>query len=355
MRQMGFSFESFIGIIPHEKEKQKVVCHLKKNDNPTMKDVAREAGVALGTVSKVINGIPVGESYRARVEEAINRLGYRVNSYARGLKTNQTNCVALLMPSLYHPFFAMLTDELTACLMRYGYRSTLMITNSDPEAEEKCLILGHENKVDGVIALTYSPDLRPDDATPMVTIDRHCGDRIPCVSSDNYRGGEMAAEKLAALGCGRLLFMSVASDIPGEVDKRGRGFEAACRRLGADFEQIILHDADTEAPFYAYLREHIRDGRLDFDGIFCNTDRLACRVRDFLTACGVRIPEDVQLIGYDGIRNYATGRYDCSTIVQPIPQIAETAVKLLLEGRGASSPVNVCLPVEYAPGGTTRE
>lgn len=328
---------------------------MKNNDNPTMKDVAREAGVALGTVSKVINGIPVGESYRLRVEDAIEKLGYRVNSYARGLKTNRTNCVALLMPSLYHPFFATLTDELTACLMRHGYRSMLMITNYDPEAEKNCLILGHENKVDGVIALTYSPDLKPDDATPMVTIDRHCGDSIPCVSSDNHRGGEIAVEKLAELGCKRLLFMGVASDIPGEVDKRGEGFEAACRRLQIEREQIILHDADTEAPFYTFLLERLREGRLDFDGIFCNTDRLACRVRAFLAEHGVGIPQDVQLIGYDGITDYATGRYVCSTIVQPIAQIAETAVRLLLEDRGAFSPAKVCLPVHYARGGTTRE
>ena len=68
----------------------------KENALPTMKDVAREAGVALGTVSKVMNGIPVGESYRKKVEEAAQRLGYQVNQYARGLKTNKTYCVAFI-------------------------------------------------------------------------------------------------------------------------------------------------------------------------------------------------------------------------------------------------------------------
>jgi len=328
---------------------------MKKTGNPTMKDVAREADVALGTVSKVINGIPVGLSYKRRVDAAIEKLGYQVDHYARGLKTNRTQCVALLMPSLQHPFFAILTDELTACLMRNGYRSILMITNYDPEAEKKCLRLVRQNKVDGVIALTYSPDLLPDDATPMVTIDRHCGEHIPCVSSDNYRGGELAAEKLIELGCKKLLFMAVGSDIPGEVTKRGVGFEAACRRLQVEHEQIILHDADTEAPFYTFLQEHLREGRLDFDGIFCNTDRLACRVRAFLSEQGVNIPQDVQLIGYDGITDYATGRYACSTIVQPIAQMAETAVRLLLDNGGAVPPSTVCLPVRYAQGGTTRE
>ena len=90
---------------------------MKQNDAPTMKDVAREAGVSLGTVSKVVNGIPVGEYYRKRVEAATEKLGYQVNSYARGLKTNKTNCIALVMPSLRHSFFAMLTNELTNALM----------------------------------------------------------------------------------------------------------------------------------------------------------------------------------------------------------------------------------------------
>lgn len=327
---------------------------MKQTDKPTMKDVAREAGVSLGTVSKVINDIPVGEDYRRRVEDAIQKLGYRVNSYARGLKTNRTNCVALLMPSLYHPFFAILTDELTACLMQHGYRSMLMITNYDPEAERKCFILGQQNKVDGIIALTYGPEHEHDGSIPLVTIDRHFGSSIPCVSCDNYRGGEMAAEKLAELGCRKLLFFRIGPDVFGEADKRGPGFENACRRLGIHYKRIILHDADTEEPFYSYLREHIRDGRADFDGIFCNTDGLACRVFDFLKAQGIRIPEDVQIIGFDGLADYATGRYPCSTIVQPIAQMAETAVGLLLSGDNMPSPANVCLPVRYEWGGTTR-
>lgn len=328
---------------------------MKKSSEPTMKDVAREAGVALGTVSKVINNIPVGESYRLRVEEAIEKLGYQVNNYARGLKTNQTNCVALLMPSLYHPFFAILTDELTACLMRHNYRSLLMITNYDPEAERKCLILGQQNKVDGVIALTYSPDLEPDFSIPIVTIDRHFGDRVPCVSSDNYRGGEIAAEKLISFGCRRLLYMSVRADVPSEVEKRGTGFTSACERLHIQYEKIILRDTDADNLFFSFLQDHIHNGKLDYDGIFCNTDSLALRVIRFLGEQNVRVPQDVQIIGYDGLREYATGRYPCSTIVQPISQMAETAVRLLLFADDSLSPGNVCLPVHYAYGGTTKE
>lgn len=326
---------------------------MQSGNAPTMKDVAREAGVSLGTVSKVINDIPVGEPYRKKVEAAAKKLGYQVNNYARGLKTNKTYCIALVMPSLRHPFFAMLTDELTSCLMRYGYRSLLMITNYDSTAEKHCFMLAQQNKIDGIIALSYSPDLEVDDSVPVVTIDRHFSAGIPCVSSDNYRGGELAAQKLMELGCKNLLFFRIGPDIYGEVEKRGPGFESACRMAKVPCRSLFLSDSDTEAPFFQFLEEHIQDGKLEFDGIFCNSDGLAVRVCEFLRKQGIRIPEDVQIIGYDGIIDFATRRYICSTIVQPVAEMAETAVRFLLNGDNA--PANISLPVRFASGGTTRE
>ena len=328
---------------------------MKQGGQPTMKDVAREAGVSLGTVSRVVNGLPVGESYRLRVEAAIRSLDYRVNSYARGLKTNRTYCVALVMPSLRHPFYALLTDELTACLMRRGYRPLLMITNFDPEAERKSFALVQQNKVDGIIALTYSPDLEVDDDMPVVTIDRHFGDRVPCVSADNFRGGQMAVEKLLALGCRRLLFLRIGPHILGEADRRAPGFAEACQRLQVEHAMLSVSDEDTVAPIFQYLEEHVEDGRLAFDGIFCNTDGLAIQVCAFLEGLGVAVPDAVQVIGFDGILNYASGRYFCSTIVQPVDRMAQAAVELLLDPAPADSPVTLRLPVRYAPGGTTRE
>ena len=322
---------------------------------PTIKDVAREAGVSLGTVSKVINGKPVGEDYRLRVEQAVEKLGYQVNTYARSLKTRKTNCVALLMPSLRHPFYAILTDEITACLMRRGYRSLLMITNFDPEAEQKCFDLVRQNKADGVIALTYAADLEVDPTIPIVTIDRHLGPNTPCISSDNYSGGQLAAEKLLSLGCKKLLFLRVGPDVPGEPDKRGTGFESVCRSRGADYQMRSFRDEEAPAAFCDFLDRHMADGKLAFDGIFCNTDGLAVQVLDHLRSRGVCAPGDVQVIGYDGMRNYASRQPCCSTIVQPMAAMAESAVEVLLSPEDATKPTNVCLPITYLPGGTTLD
>lgn len=326
---------------------------MNKNDAPTMKDVARQAGVSLGTVSKVVNGIAVGESYRRRVEAAMKKLDYQVNSYARGLKTNKTNCVALVMPSMRHSFFATLTDELTNSLMQRGYRAQLIITNFDSVAENACFTLARQNKIDGIIALSYSRDLDVDESIHVVTIDRHFTRTISCVSSDNYQGGQLAAEKLIALGCKRLLYLRRGTILHGEVEKRGLGFENACHTAGIRQESLILNDADSEQTFFEFLGNHLRDGKLEFDGIFCNSDGLAIQVREYLESQNIRVPQDVQLIGYDGIIDSATGRYRCSTIVQPIVEMAETAVNILLSGGPVPLPASIALPVCYAYGGTT--
>ena len=324
--------------------------------SPTMKDVAREAGVALGTVSKVFNGIPVGKSYRERVEAAADKLGYSVNSYARGLRANKTNTVALILPSTDHMFFASLADSICEALTKRDYRMILAITKSDPRAEARCIQMVRQNKVDGIIGLTYSADLNVGDGLPYVSIDRFISPNIPCVSSDNFSGGSIAAEKLVQLGCKRPLFLRTGSPVPGEADKRGAGFAAYCQMHGIEYDARLFDDHDGLSPVYAFLDERCRDGAFDFDGVFCSTDLLAYSLRKYLNSRGVRVPEDVQIIGFDGIRSFnAEGDLFCSTIVQPVRQMAETAVNILLNGEQSGAPALICLPVSYAPGGTTRE
>ena len=327
---------------------------MKPESNPTMKDVARESGVSLATVSKVINGLHVGKKSREKVEAAIKKLGYQVNVNARALKSSKTYCVALVMPSLKHPFFAHLTDELIAVLTREGFRSIVMITNYDPKTEQKCFSLVRNKQADGVIALTYSPDLDVDESIPIVTIDRHLGEKIPCVSSDNFRGGELAAEKLIELGCKKLLFVRISSQIPGEPDKRCAGFENACSLRGAEYGTVLLYDKDTERPIYDFLEEHLCRGAVEYDGIFCNSDLLAQRVMNFLNNRGIKVPDQVQIIGYDGIVDHFTDGYVCSTIEQPLTQMAQAAVTLLMTPVTATEGMNVMLPVKYVPGDTTK-
>lgn len=322
---------------------------------PTMKDVAKEAGVALGTVSKVVNGIPVGESYRLRVEDAIKKLNYQVNSYAQGLKANKTYTVALLIPNTEEPFFASLVYHINLALLRRKYRMLLCSTDFDSDQEQEYVTMAQQNKVDGIIGLTYNPNLQIEENTPFVAIDRSMGTKIPCVASDNFAGGQLAAEKLADLGCTNVAFLRIGSSLDNEPNKRKAGFENGCLSRGLAYEMKILNDGDAYEEFETFLSEHIRDGKLSFDGIFCVTDRLAYLIIKTLHKLNLRVPEDVQVIGFDGIRPFQGTEYVCSTIVQPVPEIAEMSVNLLLQENISSKPPLVCLPVSYAYGGTTKE
>jgi len=320
-----------------------------------MKDVALEAGVALGTVSKVINGLPVGESYRVRVEEAIKKLNYQVNSYAQGLKASRTYTVALLIPNTLNPFFARLTYQINLSLLKRKYRMLLCCTDSDLEAEQEYVTMAQQNKVDGIIGLTYNPDLHVGENIPFVSIDRSMGPHIPCIASDNFAGGQMAAEKLADLGCKNVAFLRIGSSLTNEPNKRKAGFENGCLAKNLSYSLKILQDGDSIDQFEIFLSEHMHDGRLDFDGLFCVTDFIACEVLKILKKLHIRVPEDVQVIGFDGVQMFGEREYICSTIVQPVQEIAEMCVELLLQENMAAKPPLVCLPVSYACGGTTRE
>ena len=158
-----------------------------------MADVAREAGVALGTVSKVVNGQTVGKEYKDKVEEAIARLGYQYNSSGRALRTDKTNTVALIIPNTISPYFAMLVHHINAALEKRNYKMLLCFTEYDQNREIEYIQMVRQNRVDGIIALTYNPDLTIPEGLPFVTIDRFFSVSVPCVASDNFGGGCMAA------------------------------------------------------------------------------------------------------------------------------------------------------------------
>ena len=320
---------------------------------PTMKDVACEAGVALGTVSKVVNGLPVGEEYRVRVEEAIKKLDYRVNSYAKGLRSNKTFLVAVIMPNLVNPFFIRLVNCINKALAARSYRMLFYATDFDPQQEQEVVLLAEQQKVDGIICLSYNPDLTIPANIPLISIDRYFGALISCVSSDNYGGGRLAAEKLVENGCKNLAFLRIGSKLTNEPNKRKDGFVSACEALDVPYTLKIVDDGTPYSAFEEFLQEHMHDGKLDFDGIFCVTDSLAYQIMNSLKGMGLRIPEDVQIIGFDGSRHFGDMELYCSTIVQPVEEIAETCVSMILEKHLLQAPSLLCLPVSYAYGGTT--
>lgn len=330
----------------------------------TVKDVARDAGVSVGTVSRVLNGMHVSEKNRRKVEESIRRLNYEMDYYARGLKVRNTRTIAVIIPDTLNPFFARWVYELEKEISGKKYKMLLCQTQGDEEKEGWYFKMAAQNKVDGIIGITYNnTDAYLSGNFPFVSLDRHFETEVCCVASDNYRGGVLAAERLLASGCSRPVYIRSGSRKSGETMKRGEGFRDAFRAQGIKTGEIDL-GCDQERPgdrekLKALLRNRLeerkREDKEGFDGIFVSTDVLACVVCEALRECGYRIPEDVQVIGYDGVRRDYGEQYGVSTIVQPVKDMARACVELLLRQiRGERVESLTIFPVAFAEGGTTR-
>ena len=123
----------------------------------------------------------------------------------------------------------------------------------------------------------------------------------------------------------------------------------------ASLSTLSVQNEEGFTPFDTFLDAHLHSGVFDYDGIFCNTDRLCYEIEKRLRARGVLVPTHVQMIGFDGIYRFDSEDLSCSTIVQPAEQIARAAVDLLLVQDRANLPTMVCLPVTYRAGGTTKD
>ena len=317
-----------------------------------MKDVAKEAGVSLGTVSKVMNGLYVGSAYRKKVLEAADRLGYHMNYYAKVMRSGETATVAVILPHLQNQFFAALAQRLCESLRDRKRQMLLYIAQPGGEGELDCIHQAKTRRVDGVIAVTYNAQLSDVEGMRLVTIDRVISPDISCVSSDNYSGGQLAAQKLMELGCRSLLGIHIPCPAPSEPDKRIEGFRACCKTSGTPFA-VRRESEEKEDDLFPFLESHLKPAGFEYDGIFCSNDDLACKVWTILKAHHVPVPEAVQIIGFDGVRHFEDRALMCSTIAQPVKEIADKAVELVLDEQ--SQPMLVCLPVKYQAGGTTRE
>lgn len=326
---------------------------------PTMKDVAKEAGVALGTVSKVINNITVGEEYKKRVDEAIKKLGYEVNVYARGMKKQKTDTVALIIPNLLNPFFASFAYHLEFELSKHNYKVLLCNSDGNADKEVQYINMAKQNKVDGIVGITYSNiDEEVSSNCLFVSIDRHFSNSdIPYVSSDNYNGGRLAVEKLIELGCKNIAFIGTVSNVYGETYKRKIGFIDACeeRKISCKAVQLVEPHESLEKVCSKFLEENISNGKLLIDGIFFSTDIVALRVKKIIESYGFSVPKDVSLIGYDGIKPVPELGYFVSSIRQPVDLMAKKCTDIIISliNKEKVSKINY-LPVNFVEGGTTK-
>lgn len=323
----------------------------------SIRDVAKKAGVGVGTVSRFLNDSGyVSEEARAKIEDAMKKLDYTPNELARNLYHKKTGIIAVLVPNVSNPFFSEFVDYAEAELYRCGFKMMLCNTEKESNAELEYLDMLRCHIVDGVITGVHSLDVEEYKKIhkPIVALDRYLGEDIPVVAVNHREGGRLAAETLIANGCKKVLHFKGATEVESPYHERHYEFERVMRQHDI---QTICYELEWNRLDSQYYREAVEDvfsKGIEFDGVF-GVDRLAIECMNETIRRHRKVPRDVKFVSYDG--TYITEMVEpkMTAVVQPIEGLAKESVRLIhrLIGGRVYKNKNIILDVELRKGNTT--
>ncbi len=319
----------------------------------TITDLARLAGVSPGTVSRALAGKSlVNTKTREKIEAIAREHGFRPNQMASGLRRQKTGVIGVIIPlghdnrqpisdSFFMTLLGYLADELT----RQGYDLMLrrVVPETDPDWLDRFIGSG---MIDGVVVIGQSDQFdRIEDVAdgycPMVVWGNHTeGQRHCVVGTDNRLGGRLAAERLIASGASRLAFLG--DTLPMEFAARFAGAQDVARRLGADIIALPTHLSPERAS--DEIARHLATHGSLIDGIFAATDTLAALCLAELRACGIGVPDEIKLVGFDDLPIARQAVPPLTTVGQDIAAGARGLVDLLVRRLAGQETESLILP-----------
>ena len=320
----------------------------------TIKDVAKEAGVGVGTVSRVINGgKSVNKATSQRVFEAIEKLKFEPNKMARRLRTDESGIIALLVPVINHPFFAKLAYFVEDEADKYGYSVLLVSSQHRICKEDDILRRIRRREVDGAIFVTHFEHADKDlSEFPLVSIDRILGANIPYVTSDNYEATKQAVEYLIERGCTKIGYVGSKPFTNSEVLKREDAYLDVMKAHG--FTPRIKNDVILHGDEYKVTSQFL-DEFSDVDGVFVSGYTMAQVFSEAAAERNITIPNQLQIVSYDGsFRQWNNNRF-FTCVEQPIEEMARAVVQLLIDKiNGKEVPVRTMMKTNFVIGATTK-
>lgn len=320
-----------------------------------MKDIAKDLNVSVITVSKVLRNHPdIGEATRQRVLQRMRELNYQPNLAARALVTGRTFCIGFIVPDLVHPFFAQVAKGLSGFVRNHSYGLLLASSEEDPELERQEIEQMLARSVDALIIASAQWTVESfrrieESKRPYVLIDR-CFAGLPAnfIGIDDERAGFIATEHLISVGCRRIAHIRG----PEVSTALGRlaGYKSALARynLEGSNELIVAEarggDSGDLCGFSAMNRLLSRSPRPD--GVFCYNDPAAMGAMQAILDAGLRIPEDIAVIGCGNVLYAGSLRVPLSTIDQSSAEIGRRAGQMalaLIEAKQPPRPETILL------------
>lgn len=326
---------------------------------PKLKDVAKLAGVSVATVSRVINDRGyLSSGTKEKVYQAMRQLNYSPNSAARALRGKTFKLIGLIFASVENPLIAEAVQKIENQLFEGGYKAIICNSLDNPAKEQQYLKMLMANQVDGIIIGSHNEGLKEYKMSglPIVSYDRYFPSPIPTVSCDNAAGGKLAANTLMDKGSEKLMLISGSLEkIPRNAD-RVTGFNQAVEAVGQKSTTVRLRFNDTPGIKRAMIRQQL--SAYQPDGVFCTDDQTALLCLQEAKSLGMKVPDDLQVIGFDGSQYVQQYHPELSTIVQPIDDIVDLLVRILfnrLEQNDDQLLDRYVLPVSLLQRGSLRK
>jgi LacI family sucrose operon transcriptional repressor len=315
----------------------------------TLKDVAQEAGMAVGTVSRVLNNRGyISEEARQKVEAAVKKLNYHPNEVARSLHKMKTNKIGLIVPHIQHPYFSQMINCLEEQAYMRGYEILLRRSYRRNETEKEFIEMYTGDRVAGIILCSGGVEVEKLQRleVPLVTLERHLDGGTASVECDNIQGGSLAANCLIDAGCKSLIHIGNTSGISMPADNRAEGFQQVCRERGVPFLEVETQAVQFKHMSYEIVIEQVLREHPDIDGVFANSDVIAAQVLQVCRKLQIEVPSQMKIVGFDDTYIARITNPQLTTIHQPIEEMAELAMDHLHAAvNGKLVPKSTVLPV----------
>ena len=263
----------------------------------TIRDVAKKANVSVATVSRVINNKGyVHEETRSVVLKIIDELGFEPNQLARSLTNHRSKMIGVIVPHVGTTFYGQLIEGIEQAALSYGYKTMLCNTQDNSEREIDYLKIFEQYNVEGVIVASnfINKGKLSSLNIPVISIDHLINEDIPSVSCDNEEGGRMAAKTLINGGAKNFLLLRGPSFLITSL-QRTKGFLEVLEEYESTYD---IHDFDLVEPDAEFIYQHLKNNP-QIDAIFAMSDTLALIALGCLQKLGRKVPEEVQLVGFD--------------------------------------------------------
>jgi LacI family transcriptional regulator len=308
-------------------------------------DVAKLAGVSKSTVSRVIsNNGSVKEETRLAIERAMRELSYSPSYFAQGIRTGKTKTIAMLVPDNQNVFYNAMLDGIEDVAMKYGYMVLICNTHRDLNTEISYAKELLKRNIDGIIYNTYEKSrknldyfLNLSETLPVVFMDNIVppGEKAPFVISEGYRSSKEAVEYLYRQGCRRIAYLRIPPDVS-VINHRYEGYKAGLQECGMTIDKELVFQSENRNNTLTHMDVGMEGAKFLMnlpnkpDAIMAPTDVIAIGAIKYLKGQGIRIPQDVKIVGYDNIALCTLVDPMLTTIAQPIKEIGAQAARILI-------------------------